>query len=331
MKKIIAVFLTMGLLLCGCSAAPAETTEGGDETLLPSGIMQKEDPSGDDVMNILFIGDSSCYYWTDELYGLLAAAGYKNANVCNLYYSGCTPKMYWQWHQEGAAKYQLFTVNSEGRSEIAGCTLEQALQMRNWDILSFKNNSGSYNKPTKEESLATTEPYLTNLVEYVRGQYPLSDYYWQQNWAVEPGYSTSTYTMQDVAQRTAMYQNIKYVSQEVSKRHNLKVVPCGDAWEPVRDLEIFRTPISGLPMEKMTMCTRLKGMEVYDDFGHDGDIGGGQYLNACVWFECITGQSCIGNTFRPKYTYAGIDCSLTEEKIEILQKTAHDAVSALNQ
>lgn len=282
-------------------------------------------------MNILFIGDSSCYYWTDELYGLLAAAGYETANVCNLYYSGCTPKMYWEWHQGGAAKYQLFTVNSEGRNEIADCSLEQALKMRNWDILSFKNNSGSYNKPTKEESLATTEPYLTNLLEYVRGQYPLSKYFWQQNWAVEPGYSTSAYTMEDVAQRTAMYNNIKYVSQEVSKKHGLKVVPCGDAWEPVRDLKLFRTPMENFPLEKITMCTRIRSGQMFDDFGHDGDVGGGQYLNACVWFECITGQSCIGNTFRPQYKMGALDFSLTEEKIEVLQKAAHDAVAALNQ
>lgn len=331
MKKFFAILLLGATLLCGCNTAaePAGSTTVPQESTLPPNIMQKEDPSGDDVMNILLIGDSSCYYWTDELYGLLAAAGYETANVCNLYYSGCTPKMYWQWHEEGAAKYQLFTVNSEGRTEIPGVTLEQALKMRNWDILSFKNNSGSYNKPTGEESLATTEPYLTNLLAYVRGQYPMSDYYWQQNWAVEPGYNNGSYAMADVAQRTAMYQNIKYVSQEVSRKHGLKVVPCGDAWEPVRDLEIFRTPIEGVPMEKMTMCTRLKGMEVFDDFGHDGDIGGGQYLNACVWFEVLTGQSCVGNTFRPKYRLGTLDMSLTEEKIGILQKAAHDAVANL--
>ena len=47
---------------------------------------------------------------------------------------------------------------------------------------------------------------------------------------------------------------------------------------------------------------------------------GGQYLNACVWFECITGKSCIGNPWRPKkYT-------LSEERIDLLQRAAHQAV-----
>ena len=329
MKRVIAFILLLSMLLCGCGTVG--NTPDSQETNLPSNIMQKEDPAGDDVMNILFIGDSTCYYWTDELYGMLAAAGYENANVCNLYYSGCTPEMYWNWHQEGAAKLEFFTVNSQGRKKVENFTLEMALQMHNWDILSFKNNSGSYNHPTKEESLATTEPYLTNLLEYVRSQYPLSKYHWQQNWAVEIGYSNGRYTMEDIPQRDNMYSNTKYVAQEVAKKHGLKIVPCGDAWEPVRDLELFRTPVENLPLDKMTLCTRIQGNQIIDDFGHDGDIGGGQYLNACVWYEIITGQSCMDNTFRPKYVLGGIDYSLTEEKISILQKAAHDAVAALEQ
>ena len=56
------------------------------------------------------------------------------------------------------------------------------------------------------------------------------------------------------------------------------------------------------------------------DYGHDGDIGGGQYLNACVWYEILTGNSCVGNTFRPSY-------ELSEEKIAVLQAAAHQAVA----
>jgi hypothetical protein len=48
-------------------------------------------------------------------------------------------------------------------------------------------------------------------------------------------------------------------------------------------------------------------------------VGGGQYLNACVWFEVITGKSCVGNSFRPDY-------ALSAEKVEVLQQAAHQAV-----
>ena len=58
------------------------------------------------------------------------------------------------------------------------------------------------------------------------------------------------------------------------------------------------------------------------DYYHDGDIGGGQYLNACVWYEVLMGKSCVGNTWRPPY-------ELSEEKIAILQAAAHEAVAAV--
>ena len=47
-------------------------------------IYQKPDPSQDDTLNILMIGNSLCYYYVEELYGMLKAAGIK-ANVCNVY------------------------------------------------------------------------------------------------------------------------------------------------------------------------------------------------------------------------------------------------------
>ena len=67
------------------------------------------------------------------------------------------------------------------------------------------------------------------------------------------------------------------------------------------------------------LCARLGTEGNLGDFCHDGDVGGGQYLNACVWFEMISGQSCIGNSFRPDY-------ELSEELILTLQNAAHQAV-----
>ena len=44
-------------------------------------IYQKSDPAQDDTINILMIGNSYCYYYVEELYGIAAADGYElNAN-----------------------------------------------------------------------------------------------------------------------------------------------------------------------------------------------------------------------------------------------------------
>lgn len=329
MKRLFSVILLAGLLLCACGNGAGDSGEA-QTTTLPADIMQKEDPTGDGVMNILFIGDSSCYYWTDELWGMLNAAGYENVNVCNLYYSGCTLKKHWSWWKEGAAKYEFFTVNSEGRKKVSDFALVSALEMQNWDAISFQNSKTAVAKAADQAgAFKAADPYLGDLLEYVRQQYPLSKYYWHENWSPELGYSNSNYAMETVEQRTQMHQDLKYVAGEVSKKFGLQIIPTGDAWEKVRDMELFTTAIPGLGVDNFTLCSRIASNAFRDDLGHDGDIGGGQYLNACVAFEVLTGKSCVGNTFRPAYTLYSIDCSLTEEKIQVLQKAAHEAVEAI--
>jgi hypothetical protein len=66
------------------------------------------------------------------------------------------------------------------------------------------------------------------------------------------------------------------------------------------------------------------------DLSHDGDIGGGQYLNACVYFEVLTHKSVLNNTYVPSYLHetAGIQFTFTKERIAALQNAAHQAVSA---
>ena len=58
---------------------------------------KKETKKGSDSMKILLIGNSFSYYWTDELYRLLAADGKDDAVVANIYYSGCAFNQHVDW------------------------------------------------------------------------------------------------------------------------------------------------------------------------------------------------------------------------------------------
>jgi len=64
----------------------------------------------------------------------------------------------------------------------------------------------------------------------------------------------------------------------------------------------------------------ILGDNLTKDLYHDGETGGGQYLNACVWFEVLTKKSCLDNSFRPSY-------ELSEEKVAALKQAAHEAVA----
>ena len=78
---------------------------------------------------------------------------------------------------------------------------------------------------------------------------------------------------------------------------------------------------------------------------HDGDIGGGQLLNACVWFEIITGKSVVGNSYIPEYATSSTladsllnqvnvvktdtGYALTPEFVAQIQAAAHKAVAEM--
>ena len=72
---------------------------------------------------------------------------------------------------------------------------------------------------------------------------------------------------------------------------------------------------------------KKQGIAVNGALAHDGDILGGQYLNACVWFEIITGINPIGNTYAPTYKYNGTTYELDSDITFLeLQEAAHQAV-----
>ena len=332
MKRVIALFLILACLpLAACSAglapvedeAPAVTTTKKQEkkTEEKKETEEKifEDPKEDGELNILLIGNSYSYYWCDELYGMLAAAGHKDAKIYNVYYSGCKFYQHWNWLVNKESNYQLFCNDKNGRNGEKNVGMDYCLSRENWDIISFQQ-SGSYvygEKGSEENLRSSVAEHLPKLYQYVNERFPLAKYYWLQSWVHEIGDgSKGLSTMEEQKTITAWQRN---VAKEVCTQYGFTRVPCGDAWETVRHDPLIRA-------NGYTLTTRVQKGAQIDDLSHDGDMGGGQYLNACVWFEQILGQSCVGNTFRPKYTLDGKDVSLSEEKIALLQNTAHNAV-----
>lgn len=277
-------------------------------------------------MNVFFVSNSTCYYFTDALYGMLTAAGYENVTLALNYYSGCSIMKHYEWWKTKKAGYQLRVLDRDGLHITENVSLRDALQTKNWDFISFDNNARSFASGNVAISLSMAEPFFGKLYAQIKAQFPLAKFLWHEVWANEIGYNMA-FEMKTAQQRTKVYEAKKGVALHMNKTYGVGIVPTGDAWEKVRDLPLFITPIDGLEIDRFTLCTRIQSGKLKDDFSHDGDIGGGQYLNACVWFEILTGQSCVGNAYRPVYTFNGRDCSLKEEKIGLLQQAAHAAVA----
>jgi len=267
-------------------------------------------------MNILMIGNSYCYYFIDELWGMGQAAGVDMRVSC-VYYDGCPLDKHWAFLQSGESNYDFRTCQGKEVVSQKGFSLDQCLAADNWDVISFQPGNGAFRRGGAEAARATVEPYLGYLLDYIKPKFPNATYYWQQYWSPEIGNANKIYAIDTVEKRNAFYEAVRTIGLEVHQNYSLPLIPTGDAWQLVRDHPIIRE-------DGKTLCTRnYKGNPLYDDFSHDGDVGGGQYLNACVWFEVLTGKSCIGNEFRPEEYF------LSEEKIAILQQAAHAAVAGV--
>ena len=276
-------------------------------------------PADDGVIDVLMIGNSFCTYFTEELYALAAAAGVK-MRVCNLYYGGCSLEQHYTWWQTDNAPYTFYNVDENGRVATKDVSLEWALAQGEWDILSIQEVSSRLRHISAEEGLAMTQTYRDALIPYLRDRFPSAQLYWHQTWAYQKGYNTSSYQCLDTETQKTYAARQEAFSNAVCAEYGIPKVPSGVAWEIIRD--------GGYD----EMCDRLGKADGDDphagDYYHDGDIGGGQYLNACVWFEMITGQSVIGNTYVPTYTYGGQTYGLNSEITVVeLQSAAHQAVT----
>ena len=282
--------------------------------------MQTEDPAEDDSFNVLMIGNSFCTYYTDELVGLAKAAG-KQLRLCNVYYGGCPLKNHSNWLRTGEAPYAFYVKDTDGTStKEEDVSLEYCLSRYNWDIISLQGASQDLMKvETAQECLDANRGYLEHLLGYYRQMFPQTQFAWHHTWAYQVGTTSHSSPITTTLEDQHIYDaKMKEYATAICEEFDLLRINSGEAWRIVRDGGYDK------------MCARI-GKNVAGatpntgDNYHDGDIGGGQYLNACVWFEHLFGESCVGNTFVPTYTYNGTTFDMLID-IETLQNAAHQAV-----
>ena len=305
MKKW-TVIMTLILILATILSACAKTE--APETTAPNVNLQLPDPGEDGILNILMVGNSFSFYYVEELYGMLDAVGIE-ARVCNVYYPGCKLEQHWTWWKSGEANYQYIVTDKDGHRKQEDVTLEYSLNQANWDYISLQEGSSKMRRGDPQTELAASKKYRDELYGYFAHRFPMAKLCWQQTWAYQVGFDQDSYQV-DAAEQAAYHERQHTYAVGVCQENGVQRVPSGDAWKLVRD--------GGYD----NLCARLGKDNGIGDYYHDGDIGGGQYLNACVWFEVLTGQSCIGNTWRPDY-------ELSEELITTLQNAAHQAVTEM--
>ena len=207
--------------------------------------------------------------------------------------------------------------------------LEDALGEGNWDYISLQGvtANGSYINDDldvlKVEVAESAEPLLDRFHQ----RFPQAQLLWQRTWFFEIGRVASNgyvYTEEDGPKYNAGMQYVcDYMCNEFDKdkEYDLVMVNTGAAWTKARELNETANvlPYGGL-------CARLGKNSFGDGRGHsgdgyhDGDIGGGQLLNAYVWYMTITGDTDLSDsTYKPLYH---ANYPLSDEFVAVLKEAA---------
>lgn len=303
---ILALFSGLLFSACGNTAEPTAQTQSTEDPFMNA--YHKTDPADDDTLYVLTMGSSNSYYFLDELYGLLNATGQK-AKVCSLMRSSTSILDYHKYWKNNENVFQLVIHDENGVTTLEGTNLDMALQYYNFDVVNMHEWGWAHRQGKTPQTVADERALAhQELVAHIREKCPSVKLYYHENFALDIGFERDGYKMTTVEQQMANQKDIRDYTEIVCKDFAMEIIPCGRAWSIARE---------------NPMCDRMTARQAkLDDYSHDGDIGGGQYLNACVWFEIITGQSCLGNDFRPDY-------ALSEEMITVLQNAAHQAVAEL--
>lgn len=292
------------------------TATAGEQTYTDMTLWTTE--SDKEVIDILMIGNSFCYSYVDELYAMADTLGYQ-LNITNLYYGGASIKSHWTWLTDlsvGNGKCEYWITGSLGRYKHPTITtLAEAQETADWDVISCQQHFDGKRTVTFDAGYESCMPYAADMFDYLAQEFPNAKLYWHETWSYGVGYVHPNNKDDDpendvadgdvlsVAVQTRQYNTIREVSTAICEETGAGMIPTGDAWQ------LARAQL-GDTLNKADYC-------------HDGDAGGGQYLIACVWLEMLTGESCIGNTWRP------VDYMLHENKIPALQQAAHEAVAAM--
>ena len=182
------------------------------------------------TVKILSIGNS---FSEDALYYLYDIAESAGVNVVagNLYYSGCSLKI----HDENAKKnikaYSYHKWTSEGMTIEEDKTMKEVILDEKWDYITFQQSS--------EDSglYVTYQPYLNNLINYVKSLRPNAKFALNMTWAYSEDSRNNGFAKYNYSQFN-MYRSITEAYKQALDETEIDIIiPCGTAIQNGRTSE----------------------------------------------------------------------------------------------
>ena len=244
------------------------------------------------TINILAIGNSFSDDATNYLYQILQEAGYEEIHIGNLYIGGCTLQTHATNFTGQLGKY-IYRTNDSGTWSSTEATYvgNQALKLREWDIITMQQASGSSGVQS------TYEPYLSTLIRIVKEQCPKAKLYWHMTWAYQGNSTHSsfpTYGSDQMKMYTMIVDAVK--ACVFNHREFDGIIPCGTAIQNLRTSHIG---------------------DVVTRDGYHMSYREGRFTTALMWAKVLGGADIEKITFKPNgYSYSEKDIAAIKESVE---------------
>lgn len=217
-------------------------------------------------MKILSIGNSFSADAHAYLHALAEQRG-EDLSTVNLAIGGCSLETHWKNVEENNQNY-LHSING-GDWETQLVTIEEIIKSDRFDAITLQqvsHFSGQYE---------TYQPYLNNLIEYVRKFQPGADLYIHRTWAYEIDSTHSGFSTYDCDQKK-MYNEICSASNSACLVTGGTLIPSGDVIQALRE----RLPAFDYANGGESLC--CDGFHMSHTYG--------RFAVALTWLATFTGK-----------------------------------------
>lgn len=255
--------------------------------------MLKASAQQQEPMKILAIGNS---FSEDALTYLpeIALASGADLDLYHLVIGGSSLEQHWRNAQRNTPVYTFIRKYENGFSKSEQ-TLEDGLRYTDYDYVVVQQVSG---QSGIQESY---EPFLSELIEYVRGFQADATLMIHQTWAYEKDSTHADFPRYD-SDQGKMHQAVIEAVANVSQAHGLNIIPCGVAVHKARENERFDIEKGGV-----SLCR---------DGYHMSDTG--RVLLGLVWNGIFTGKKAQDFVYN--------NDNVSESDMQILKNSADYAV-----
>jgi len=274
-------------------------------------------------VRVLTVGNSFTHNATEYLAEIVEAAGHGLTHQM-LSIGGSPLKLH-------ASKALAFERDPESKQAkySQGESLQQALESTPWDFVTIQQLS------VISHNVETYRPYARQLASIIRRDAPQATLLVHQTWAYrkdDPRFDKEESSADEPSTPEAMYRGLSQAYRTIVEELSARRIPVGDAfWMADNDpgfgyrvpdaFEVGQLKFPQVPAQTHSLHVGYRWQKrnqthVLRMDGHHANLAG-EYLGACVWFECLFGESAVGNQFVPP----GLD----DQYAMFLQTVAHRA------